>query len=842
MLDEIAIEGRPRYDDRTNMVVGVCRQHGHKLPLELGTEDDLNVLCKGIKDGKAHLAREATVAALGLLTPHPRLYAARPILFSADCKRESGPEHAVNILHPLKRAIKNKSQQGNTTYRAVCFASDGEGRRGKALVIEFMNRELNPESPIHPLLSGLEFMNLLVGEDDITPDKDAKHVLKCLRNLTMRDAGIKIRGFSITLGLIKEHLRRDEFLDKTIRAFLNPRDRQDELPDPPHDSSPSFSRGREALQIFGRLGYYLMMPYVNVDLDLSAQLTYLSAAAHLLMDLYAHDSARTDFMPAQTYYVNIMMMIKNAYFCVAKTKVDIPEGKFWLILLGTDRLEIFYGLLRSAIGPDSNVDLLQLANRASGLAEIAAGEVLDSRFDASWRGDVDVRNVTLLTCWVRGRELIEDFIPATREVFERMAAQGVDIFSPCGKPLLEAYDEEDIEAAYAALTVEAKYPAAASEEILQSEPTYAGEDDIEDAMAVEEPRGGFETHLTVNGSNLTKAKALRLAMAGLIAPRASTDRTKRVASIPCHEDTGIYDEGAPILGGPCLRIENPICVLVRCEERLFLSIGAINRMSWGSEKVQEISIDMLADGETKISFEMMCLVRTTVEDDPTERYDWRWSRDMDNVFFDIPGRLVQPINPTVSVRGSKPTYLFESPNLMVFASTLLERLKSADIKHLPTTSRTKSFPYRIEGKACFLCEHDTNDRSVDLDPPNCCQKCNPPVALNVAHPQRILEHNGAHLLYDPHINRQHEYCGLCLRPAQMCTFFLRRPNGNRRLIGRGRPVSGRWTSDMQWQQSQRRAPRVRMCRWCARSADLGNQLCGNIGEYLRLSQLHGETC
>ncbi|KAK7015632.1 hypothetical protein R3P38DRAFT_3570055 [Favolaschia claudopus] len=514
------------------------------------------------------------------------------------------------------------------------------------------------------------------------------------------------------------------------------------------------------------------MPYVNVDLDLSAQLTYLSAAAHLLMDLYAHDSARTDFMPAQTY-VNIMMMIKNAYFCVAKTKVDIPEGKFWLILLGTDRLEIFYGLLRSAIGPDSNVDLLQLANRASGLAEIAAGEVLDSRFDhlnpASWRGDVDVRNVTLLTCWIRGRELIEDFIPATREVFERMAAQGVDIFSPCGKPLLEAYDEEDIEAAYAVLTVEAKYPAAASEEILQSEPTYAGEDDIEDAMAVEEPRGGFETHLTVNGSNLTKAKALRLAMAGLIAPRASTDRTKRVASIPCHEDT--------ILGGPCLRIENPICVLVRCEERLFLGIGAINRMSWGSEKVQEISIDMLTDGETRISFEMMCLVRTTVEDDPTERYDWRWSRDMDNVFFDIPGRLVQPINPTVSVRGSKPTYLFESPELMVFASTLLERLKSADIKHLPTTSRTKSFPYRIQGKACFSCEHDTNDRSVDLDPPNCCQKCNPPVPLNVAHPQRILEHNGAHLLYDPHINRQHEYCGLCLRPAQMCTFFLRRPNG-----------------------------------------------------------------
>ncbi|KAK7014563.1 hypothetical protein R3P38DRAFT_3205451 [Favolaschia claudopus] len=97
MLDEIAIEARPRYDDRTNMVIGICRQHAHKLPL---AGYDLNVLCNGVKEGKAHLAREATVAALGLLTPNPRLYAARPILFSADCKKESDPQHAVNVLLP----------------------------------------------------------------------------------------------------------------------------------------------------------------------------------------------------------------------------------------------------------------------------------------------------------------------------------------------------------------------------------------------------------------------------------------------------------------------------------------------------------------------------------------------------------------------------------------------------------------------------------------------------------------------------------------------------------------------------------------------------------------------
>ncbi|KAJ7633914.1 hypothetical protein DFH06DRAFT_1437364 [Mycena polygramma] len=437
MLDEIATEKRARYDDRTNKVVGVCRQHGYRLPLELQTENELKVLCDGIKEEKAHLAGEATVAALGSLTSNPRLYAVRPILFSADCKAESGAEHAVNVLRPLITAIKNKSTRADTVYRLICAASDGEARRGKAFVMEFMKRPLSPESPIFPHLSGLEFMNFLVGDDDMTADKDAKHLLK---SVTMRDTGIKIRGFRITVAIIKEHLRRDEFVERTILSLLNPNDRQDvilafsllraiwELPDAPPGSTPTFTRAREALKIFGKLGYYLVMPYVCVDLDLSTQLTYLSAAAHLLLDLYVHDNARTAFMPTQTF-VNVMLMIKNVFFCVAKTKVDIPDGKFWLILLGTDRLETFFGLLRSAtsIGPDSNVDLLQLANRGSGLCEVAvimaqypdwdraprrlnlpavsdSGQPLSSKFDhinpASWRGNTDVRNVVPLTTWI----------------------------------------------------------------------------------------------------------------------------------------------------------------------------------------------------------------------------------------------------------------------------------------------------------------------------------------------------------------------------------------------------------------------------------------------------------
>lgn len=197
----------------------------------------------------------------------------------------------------------------------------------------------------------------------------------------MRDAGIQILGFLITVPILREHLAANGLSDKTINSYLNPNDRQDvvlsflllraiwSLPPAPINSPPQFTRAREALQIFGKLAYNIVMPYICLDMDLSTQLTHLSTAAHLLLDLYLHNDARSHFMPSQTF-VNLVIMIKNVFFCVAKAKVDTPEAKFWSILFGTDRLEVFFGLIRTAIGTDANVDLLQLASRGIHSTEI----------------------------------------------------------------------------------------------------------------------------------------------------------------------------------------------------------------------------------------------------------------------------------------------------------------------------------------------------------------------------------------------------------------------------------------------------------------------------------------
>ena len=81
--------------------------------------------------------------------------------------------------------------------------------------------------------------------------------------------------------------------------------------------------------------------------------------AHLAFHLYQDISARTRFMPSQCY-VDITLMTKNVFFCVAKMKANNLAGKFYLILLGTDHLETFFGLICTAVETDTNMDTLQL--------------------------------------------------------------------------------------------------------------------------------------------------------------------------------------------------------------------------------------------------------------------------------------------------------------------------------------------------------------------------------------------------------------------------------------------------------------------------------------------------
>ncbi|KAJ6552503.1 hypothetical protein B0H10DRAFT_2242107 [Mycena sp. CBHHK59/15] len=174
-------------------------------------------------------------------------------------------------------------------------------------------------------------MDFQVGEDDLTADKDPKHVFKRGRNRLLRMLGMKVFGVQITPAIIRAHLQHAGHSLQHINADLCPDDKQDVkqayelLKDiwsfPGTRRLESWLHFRTTrLRIIGSLFYHLLFPYICKD-----------ALPTLL-------------------FTDIMIMIKNVYFSVAKAKKDDPEGRFWLILLGTDRLEELFGILRTMIG------------------------------------------------------------------------------------------------------------------------------------------------------------------------------------------------------------------------------------------------------------------------------------------------------------------------------------------------------------------------------------------------------------------------------------------------------------------------------------------------------------
>ncbi|KAF8173643.1 hypothetical protein BJ912DRAFT_931873 [Pholiota molesta] len=330
MFDELATEKRIRWDPKTNNFLGICRQHAHKTSLEFTNEGDLTELFRHIDSGAVHYAGEATIGALGILCKDNRIYPGCPVLISGDCKNETGRQHTKLITTTLTGV---DSEQKSTKIRTVSISTD-----------------------------------------------DWKHVFKRFRNLFLRQRGVVIKGFRITPDIIREHLRSEGKSADHIRSLFNPEDQQDvklafdmlkdiwTLPRVPSNSKPGFSAAREALWMLGKLLYHMVFLYLCVDLSLSEQIEHLSAAAHLAIALYKLGGK--DFLPTNLY-IDLMLMIKNVLFCVAKAKADDPNGEFWIILLGTDRLEELFGILRTMIGNDANLDILQLVSRLSSTTEIS---------------------------------------------------------------------------------------------------------------------------------------------------------------------------------------------------------------------------------------------------------------------------------------------------------------------------------------------------------------------------------------------------------------------------------------------------------------------------------------
>ncbi|KAH9028203.1 hypothetical protein EDB85DRAFT_2074647 [Lactarius pseudohatsudake] len=424
MIDEIKVEERMRWDPSTNGILGLCREHTGHVGLEFCSMSDPRALVHGILVGEIHrdrhgLAKPATVFSIGILSEDRHAWGSRPFIVTGTCKREDRDRHAELI----------------STVIEACNAENGESRRGSALTKLTHIRPLDPDSELHALLGNLRLMT----------DKDPKHT------------GVMINGFVVTPALLRFHLLANKVLPHRIAYLLNPTDRQDEiwtLPPPAPTDKPGFVAARDALLILGSLFWHLVLPFVQ-------QLVHLSAAAHLAMYLFTAKGARNKAMPSLTFK-DLILLVKNAYFCVAKAKINTPDGNFYLVLIGTDRLESTFGIVRTMVGNDANADVLTLGYRLSHAVEClnilsehptwdrgprrlhlrgiedGNGDVLsksDHITPASWEGNVNVRNISLVTAWNLGRRMVASEFPSNKieDSLLELENKGHDMEFPFGQ-------------------------------------------------------------------------------------------------------------------------------------------------------------------------------------------------------------------------------------------------------------------------------------------------------------------------------------------------------------------------------------------------------------------------
>ncbi|KAF7342721.1 hypothetical protein MSAN_02030000 [Mycena sanguinolenta] len=601
------------------------------------------------------------------------------------------------------------------------------------------------------------------------------------------------------MGVIRLQLQSDGLSENRINNLLRPEDRQNvklaydllreiwRLPslDSSSGKSVRFIENRAAMRFLGSLFRHLIFPYICTSLSLMEQLRHLSAAAHLLLALTRKTDAGARFMPTQLY-IDLMLMIKNVFFCVAKTQVDCPDGNFWLILLGTDRLETLFGILRTMVGSDSNVDLLQLALRITGTTEVATILAKYPHWDSAPRrlklpilsgDDIEIeqkQDHITPEHWIGDTAMSSpNFASVLQELSdEKAAGKDINILQPFGEDIIHAERAADDIDDSAEDYVE---PGASATPADPLDP--APEPFREDAVAEDDTEQKYSPTFSLGGKEVYKGRWLNQIFRDYRNPHAgSRDRLKRVASLPRYmvqtETTYasiIRSDDHP--DGPEITLDLPIISFVQCEEKYFVCIGEVTDLHHNDEHHTSLSTDLLLEPSTTVTFQLLHIHPALQSDDTTGKNDWIWKKGRGKT-FSAPGRLVELIDPDVHVAEGQCTHLlFDSQDILAVGAMLFGRMTAADGPKIGTISRSHSFPYKNhDEKLCFLCEDPEVEREIARI--GACAYCVPAVKVGTKIPD-ILNHNAAHILFNPAIKAEHQPCGLCLRPFPQCTFVLK---------------------------------------------------------------------
>ncbi|KAJ7432263.1 hypothetical protein B0H11DRAFT_1760786, partial [Mycena galericulata] len=230
MFDGIALETKCRYCPERNAILGLCREHSHRVKTSVDSLDSIeNVRIALQKDkddpGRVCFGSDATVVAIAPYANDIH-YTPVPIVVSPSDKTEKGVELAKwmkLILDTWEEHPQEKILHGPID----ALASDGDSayRRAKHLIC--MVTELDRESPLGQIVCPLLGMNCRTSERGQRSTCDPKHIFKRDATLLRNLAGIMVGTTNIQPHDILHHLRAlPDLTVEQAKQLLDPADKQ----------------------------------------------------------------------------------------------------------------------------------------------------------------------------------------------------------------------------------------------------------------------------------------------------------------------------------------------------------------------------------------------------------------------------------------------------------------------------------------------------------------------------------------------------------------------------------------------------------------------------------------
>ncbi|KAF8264612.1 hypothetical protein EI94DRAFT_1703093 [Lactarius quietus] len=665
------VKERLQWDPSTNRILGLCQEHMEHVGLDFCSMSDVqacswhfmwrdchasevhNYLINNVYITNSGTCWKATVFSIGIILGNRHVSGSRTFIIAGTCRQEGCDRHTELISTVIDMCNAEFSTIGCPLFS---IPSDGESHRGATLTKLTHCQLLEPDSELFALLGELCLMNLLVGNNDIMANKDPKHVMKCCQNFSIHKSSVMVNGFMVTPVLLRFHLQANKVPPHCIDYLLNPTDHQDvpeiwSLPPPSLTDKPGFVVARGALMMLSKA------------------------------------------MPSLTFKV-IVLLVKNAYFCVVKVKICNPDGNFYLILNGTDRIE------------DGNGNVCSKCDHIT---------------PDSWQGCIDLHNVSLVTAWNLGCQMISsEFVAINIEsILQELEHKGYEMefpFSQVPESANEYNDEYNGDHSPIAPDMQSLSAQDVTTILLLLNPGEGNDPvlDLEDHASIKtshDGQGKFSPFIDIgNGKEVPKAHALRkLERATFSKVPGSIDCLNRCARLSHYTKTatlsdlacGLIDSTSEVL----LSIGDPAAMVVQCDGQFFLAFIQINEILVDTSPVHEISPRFLMEPTVTIQFQIYQIIETSQVDPNVDSADWKWNRKLEHTILKTTGSFIQVINPAIAIPEINSPMSYKQLQCASLAPSQITIAVNSCV------SRGLGAHYCLAHAAC-LCEAEVNERPI----------------------------------------------------------------------------------------------------------------------------------